>query len=376
MRVRLLYIKSKILKVLKLSGYLALVEIFLIKQILEVLIMKAMYLKEPGTIVEKDIPKPDINEEGLLVEIKQVGVCGSDIEYYETGKIGEFVVEEPLILGHESAGVVADVGEKVENFETGDKVALEPGIPCRKCKHCKEGKYNLCPNVNFMATPPIDGTFTEYFAQPADFAYRLPDSISLEEGALMEPLSVGIHAARRGNVDLGDSVAVLGAGPIGLVTMQSAFAAGASKVIITDIVDFRLEKAKDLGATDAINVQKDDLKDLYGEFDKVLQTAGTSDTYEEAMHLVDRGGKVVQVGTPSADELNIDPNEPITREFDILGAFRYANTYQDAINLVHSDTISLKPLISKTFPLEETEEALIYSSENPEKSIKTMVEIS
>lgn len=335
-----------------------------------------MYLKEPGTIVEKDIPKPDINEEGLLVEIKQVGVCGSDIEYYETGKIGEFVVEEPLILGHESAGVVADVGEKVENFETGDKVALEPGIPCRKCKHCKEGKYNLCPNVNFMATPPIDGTFTEYFAQPADFAYRLPDSISLEEGALMEPLSVGIHAARRGNVDLGDSVAVLGAGPIGLVTMQSAFAAGASKVIITDIVDFRLEKAKDLGATDAINVQKDDLKDLYGEFDKVLQTAGTSDTYEEAMHLVDRGGKVVQVGTPSADELNIDPNEPITREFDILGAFRYANTYQDAINLVHSDTISLKPLISKTFPLEETEEALIYSSENPEKSIKTMVEIS
>lgn len=338
--------------------------------------MKAMYLEEPGKIIEKDIPKPVIDEEELLVEIKQVGVCGSDIEYYETGKIGEFVVEEPLILGHESAGVVADIGKNVENFEIGDRVALEPGIPCRKCQHCKEGKYNLCSDVKFMATPPIDGTFTEYFAQPADFVFQLPESISLEEGALMEPLSVGIHAARRGNVDLGDSVAVLGAGPIGLVTMQAAFAAGASQVIVTDIVDFRLDKAKNLGATETYNPQKSNLKDLYGKFDKVLQTAGTAGTYKEALHLVDRGGKVVQVGTPAADKINIDPNEPITKEFDILGAFRYANTYQDAIELVNSGKISLKPLISKHFPIEKTEEALTYASENPEKSIKTMVEIS
>lgn len=338
--------------------------------------MKAMYLEEPGKIVEKDIPKPEVDEEELLVKIKEVGVCGSDIEYYESGKIGEFVVEEPLILGHESAGVVAGVGENVENFEIGDRVALEPGIPCRKCQHCKEGKYNLCPDVKFMATPPIDGTFTEYFAQPADFAFHLPESLSLEEGALMEPLSVGIHAARRGNVDLGDSVAVLGAGPIGLVTMQAAFAAGASQVIVTDIVDFRLDKAKDLGATETYNPQKSNLKDLYGQFDKVLQTAGTAGTYKEALHLVDRGGKVVQVGTPATDNINIDPNEPITKEFDILGAFRYANTYQDAIDLVSSGKISLKPLISKYFPLEKTEEALTYASENPEKSIKTMMEIS
>ena len=338
--------------------------------------MKAKYLEEPKEIVEKEIEKPEIGPQDVFVEMKSVGVCGSDIEYYETGQIGEFVVEEPLILGHESAGKIVKTGEAVENLQKGDRVTLEPGVPCRKCKHCKEGKYNLCPDVTFMATPPDDGAFVEYFAHPADFTFKLPESLTYEEGALMEPLSVGVQATRRAEVDTGDKVAVLGAGPIGLVTMQSAFAAGATHVTITDVVDFRLQKALEIGATEAINVREDSIENQKGSFDKIIQTAGTSATYTQAMELVDRGGRVVQVGHPSANELSIDPNLLITRAFDMVGSFRYANTYQDAIELVESGKVDLQPMISKHFPFERVEEALNFSKNNPDKCIKAMVDIN
>ncbi len=334
--------------------------------------MKAMYLNQPKEIVEKDIPRPNIGPEEVLVEMKSVGVCGSDVEYYETGRIGEFVVEEPIILGHESAGKIVETGEEVENLESGDKVTLEPGVPCRKCKHCKEGRYNLCPDVDFMATPPDDGAFVEYFAHPADFTFKLPESLTYEEGALMEPLSVGIQATRRAKIDQGDKVAILGAGPIGLVTTQAALASGATDVVITDVVDFRLDKARELGASEAINVRENSIS---GEFDKVIQTAGTGETYAQAMDLIRRGGRIVQVGHPSSEKVSIDPNILITRAFDMVGSFRYANTYQDAIDLVESGKVSLKPLVSEHFPFSKVEEALTYSSENPDKCIKAMVDM-
>ncbi|MGB9682868.1 MAG: alcohol dehydrogenase catalytic domain-containing protein, partial [bacterium] len=150
------------------------------------------------SIEEREIPKP--KEDEVLVRIKSVGVCGSDIHYYNEGRIGSFVVEKPIILGHESSGEVVEVGSKVKSLKVGDRVALEPGIPCRKCNYCKTGRYNLCPDVVFMATPPVDGAFAEYVVHPEDFAFKLPDNVSYDEGALMEPLSVGIYASNRARV--------------------------------------------------------------------------------------------------------------------------------------------------------------------------------
>lgn len=334
-----------------------------------------MYLEKPGEIIEKNIPKPSPDKNEVLVEIKRVGVCGSDMEYYESGKIGEFVVKEPIILGHESSGQVVEVGEKVDDLQVGDRVALELGVPCRKCKYCKSGRYNLCPDVAFMATPPDDGAFVEYVAHPADFTFKLPDSVSLEEGALMEPLSVGVAATKRAEVGIGDKVAVLGSGPIGLVTMQAALAGGASEVVITDIIDFRLEKARQLGAAKAVNVKEGSLEEFNSYFDRVIQTAGTSGTYKQAMNLVDRGGRVVQVGHPSAEEVSIDPNILITKGFDMVGSFRYANTYKDAIDLVNSCQVELEPMISKQFSFDQIEGALNFPRENPGKCIKAMVDI-
>lgn len=338
--------------------------------------MKAIYLEEPGKITMKEVPKPAIKDDEVLVQIKSVGVCGSDIEYYESGRIGEFVVEKPLILGHEAAGLIVEVGKYVENLGRGDKVALEPGIPCRRCIYCKTGHYNLCPNVNFMATPPSDGAFVEYLSHPADFAYKLPESVSYDEGALFEPLSVGIYATEIAGINVGDRVAILGAGPIGLMTLQAALARGASQVVITDIIPFRLEKALELGASEAINVKSDSIEDQEGNFNKVIQTAGTSETYRQALNLVVRGGKIVQVGHPSAEEVAIDPNLLITRGINMAGSFRYANTYPKALSMLVNNKVKLKPVISKYFPPDRVEQSLRYPKENPDRCIKAIVKFN
>lgn len=349
--------------------------------------MKAIYLEKPGVIIEKELPKPIIKDEEVLVQIKSVGICGSDVEYYETGRIGEFIVKKPIILGHEAAGLVTEIGGNVNNLQVGDRVTLEPGIPCRRCRYCKTGRYNLCPDVDFMATPPSDfeigakpklrqsrsdGAFVEYVAHPADFAFKLPDSISYDEGALIEPLSVGIYAADRANIQPGDNVAILGAGPIGLVTLQAALVRGATEVVVTDVIDFRLEKATELGATETVNAKKDSIGTF---FDKVIQTAGVASAYKQAMEIVGRGGRVVQVGHPSVQEVSIDPNLPITREFELVGSFRYANTYPIAISLLDSGKAQLKPIISKHFSFDEVEKALQYPKANPDKCIKAIVEL-
>lgn len=334
--------------------------------------MKAMYLEKPGVIIEKELPEPNIEDDEVLVKVKSVGICGSDVEYYKTGRIGEFIVEEPIILGHEAAGLVTKVGKDVDNLQVGDRVSLEPGIPCRKCKQCKIGRYNLCSDVDFMATPPSDGAFVEYVAHPADFAFKLPDLVSYDEGALIEPLSVGIHAAERANIQPGDKVAVLGAGPIGLVSLQAALVRGATEVMLTDVVDFRLEKASELGATRTVNVKGDLIESF---FDKVIQTAGVASAYKQAIEIVARGGRVVQVGHPSTEKIFIDPNLPITREFEVVGSFRYANTYPVAISLLDSGKVQLKPIISKHFSFDDVEEALRYPKENPDKCIKAIVRL-
>src|SRR5215216_7888499 len=219
---------------------------------------RAAVLTRPGEIVVEDRPIPEPGPREVLVEIASVGVCGSDIHYYEHGRIGPFVVNAPLILGHESAGRVAAVGDEVTKHAVGDRVTLEPGVPCGRCEQCRAGRYNLCPDVVFFATPPVDGAFTDHVVIHEDFAFALPDSLSDDVGALMEPLSVGIWACRKARVQAGDRVLVTGAGPIGQLVMQVALANGATQVEVSDVNEHRLALAERTGATRAFRAGDDE----------------------------------------------------------------------------------------------------------------------
>jgi len=195
---------------------------------------------------KRPIPKP--GPRNVVLRIHTVGICGSDVHYWAHGKCGPFELKGPIVLGHESSGIVHSVGENVTNLKPGDRVAIEPGVPCRYCDYCRSGSYNLCPDVQFLATPPYDGSLANFIEHAADFCYKMPDHMTFEEGALLEPLSVGVHACRRGGVKVGSHVLITGAGPIGLVVLLVARASGATKIIVSDMMANRLEVAKQLGA--------------------------------------------------------------------------------------------------------------------------------
>jgi len=340
--------------------------------------MKAAILKGVGSIDIEEIERPIPQDGEVLIKVISVGVCGSDLHYYTHGKIGSFIVEKPLILGHEAAGEVVEIGQNVKNLEVGDRVTIEPGVPCRKCEYCKTGRYNLCPDVRFMATPPIDGAFTEYVAFPEDFVYKIPDTMTYDEAALMEPLSVGVYAAERAGIKPGMKAVVLGLGPIGMVIAQAARAYGADPVVGTDVVQYRLDKAEKIAIDKAFSGKIEDLKNkiisyMGSEPDVVFESAGSPTTLKLSTDLVKRGGKIVLIGMSPEDYVNINVGEILGKELDILGIFRYANMYPKAIKLVESGKIDLKSLVSKVYKLEDTKEALDYAIENKNESIKVMV---
>jgi len=338
--------------------------------------MKAMYLVKPGKIVEKEIKVPIPREGEVLVRIKAVGVCGSDAHYYKTGKIGDFVVKEPLILGHESAGEIVEIAEGVEELKVGDRVALEPGVPCRKCKFCKAGRYNLCPNIKFMATPLIDGAFTEYVGHPADFCFKLPSSVSYDEGAMFEPLSVGLWAAEKADLKPEDKVAILGAGTIDIMTLQGIIGSGVIDVTVFDVIPFRLNVAQRIGAKSIVDAKEKNVFEQYNNrFDVVFETAGSRVTTHNTVNLVKRGGKIILVGMPSQDEVALNINRMISKEIRISTIFRYANMYPRALSLVSEGKIELKPLISKHFKLCELQKAFEYVINNRDKILKVIIDV-
>jgi L-iditol 2-dehydrogenase len=335
----------------------------------------------------RPIPTPGPGE--VLVRIRRVGVCGSDIHYYTHGRIGDFVVREPMILGHESAGEVVALGQGVTRLQAGHRVTIEPGYTCRRCFYCKSGRYNLCPDVVFMATPPIDGAFCEYVAWPEDFVYPLPDEMSYDEGAMMEPLSVGLWAAERGGVQPGDAVAVFGSGPIGLLTLQAARAAGATTLIAVDIEDFRLEHARRLGATHVINDRdrsavrriREITAGLHGfgadhsGADVAFETAGAVPTTRNALASTRAGGVAVLVGLPPDPMVELDLVSAASREIDIRGQFRYANRYPRAIALTAGNRLDVASLVTHHFGLDDAEAALRFADEHKGEALKVMIDI-
>lgn len=335
--------------------------------------MKAIYLDKINTFSEKELAKPECGERQVLVRMKAVGVCGSDVHYWKNGRIGQFVVEEPLILGHECSGVITDVGEKVSKFAVGDRVVLEPGIPCMKCEHCLKGRYNLCQNIVFFATPPDDGVLVEEIAYDEDYVFKIPDEVTDYGLATMaEPLSVGLFATQRIKPALGEKAIIFGAGIIGITCLLAAKAAGCKDITVADIRDDRLACAKEMGADQVVNTMKDQIPD--NTFDFGYEATGADACYNLAVKCIKPGGRIAMIGM-GPEIQKVDMVDYVCKEITIVPSFRYSNTYPLVLDLLKDNQEKLKQAITHRVPfsLEGVEEAFHIASEDP-SAVKVVVE--
>jgi L-iditol 2-dehydrogenase len=329
---------------------------------------RAAVLVRPGEIEMQQRPVPAPGPRDVLVRVTSVGVCGSDVHWYEHGRIGDLVVRAPLVLGHECAGRIVALGAQATKHAVGDRVCLEPGVPCGRCRECRAGRYNLCADVAFFATPPVDGAFADFVTIHEDFAFALPDGMSDDVGALMEPLSVGIWACRKAGVSAGDRVLVTGAGPIGLLAMQVAQAFGATDVTISDVNEHRLAVAERMGATRVLRAGRD----VADEVDAVIECSGHPGALVAGIEALRPAGRAVLVGMGPDPTAEVPVALIQSRELWLTGTFRYANTYPAAIELAATGRVDVAALITGHYDLEDTEDAL-RAGESDAASIKVMV---
>ena len=328
---------------------------------------------------ERDIPQ--VKDDEVLVKLEYVGICGSDLHYYETGAIGDYVVEPPFVLGHEPGGIVVEVGKNVTHLKAGDRVALEPGKTCGHCEFCKTGRYNLCPDVVFFATPPVDGVFQEYVAHEADLCFKLPNNVSTLEGALIEPLAVGFHAAIQGDAHLGQKAVVMGAGCIGLVSMMALKARGVSEVYVVDIMEKRLKKALELGADGVINGAEENVEQKIRQItdgrgvDLVIETAGTEITTRQAISIAKKGSNIVLVGYSKSGEMTRPMSLVLDKELTFKTVFRYRHIYPMAIEAVAQGKVNLKGIVTDIFDLDDAQKAMDYSVNNKTNIVKAVIRV-
>ncbi|KAI1342882.1 GroES-like protein [Xylariaceae sp. FL0016] len=325
-------------------------------------------LNKPHSVSFADRPVPELeSEHDVLVAVNYTGICGSDVHYWDHGAIGTFVVRDPMVLGHESAGTVVKTGSAVTSLRAGDRIALEPGYPCRRCTPCLGGHYNLCPDMRFAATPPYHGTLTGFWTAPADFCYKLPDHVSLQEGALVEPLAVAVHIVRQAAVTPGQSVVVMGAGPVGLLCAAVARAFGASIVASVDIIESKLAFAKSFCSTHTYMSQRvaaeenaTNIKKLIGlpeGADIVIDASGAEPSIQASLHTVRMGGTYVQGGMGRAD-ITFPIMAMCQKEVTAKGSFRYGSgDYKLAVELLAGGKVDVKKLISGVVTFKEAEEA-------------------
>jgi len=320
--------------------------------------MKAAILYKPMDMRIEEIDIPQIGSNEVLVKMKRVGICGSDVHFYLKGRIATYVVEKPLILGHECSGEIVEIGEGVSRIKIGQRVVIEPGFVCGKCFYCRSGRYNLCREVKFYGAPPFHGAFAEYVTAPEENVYPIPENMSYEEGAMVEPLAVGMMAAKMGKISVNDVVAVLGAGPIGQMVLQAAKVHGAPQVYVTDVIDYRLEYAKKYGASEIINAAEEDTVSRIKEFtdgegvDVVIDASGAPSAIRQTVDIVKPGGRIVFVGYPPED-VRLPIPEIIYKELTLQGIHRYANVYPAAIKAVSLGKAVVKPYVTHVFPFEK-----------------------
>lgn len=343
--------------------------------------MQALVLEKKRVLSLRDFALEEtLGADAVRVAIKTVGVCGSDVHYYQHGAIGPFVVREPMILGHEAAGVVTEVGAAVTALRVGDRVCMEPGIPDPQSRATRLGLYNLDPAVRFWATPPVHGCLRPSVVHPAAFTFKLPDTVSFGEGAMVEPLAVGMHAANKARLRPGDVAVVLGAGPIGLVTALAALAGGCSQVIITDVQAPKLALAATLGPITSVDVRTQDLKSVVNQLtggwgaDVVFDAVGLPQSSAQAIDVLCPGGCIVLIGMPGAP-VPFDVVAAQVKEARFETIFRYAHVFPRALALMGSRKIDVRPLITDTYAFADSVAAFDYATAMRPTSVKVQIEL-
>lgn len=342
--------------------------------------MKALVLKEKNSLAILDLSLEEpLGLDDVRIKIHSVGICGSDVHYYQYGKIGNFIVKEPMVLGHEASGIIIETGKNVHHLKNGDRVCMEPGIPDLRSRAVMEGMYNLDPAVRFWATPPIHGCLRETVVHPAMFTFKLPEDVSYAEGAMVEPLSVGLQAVKKANVKPGDVALVSGCGTIGLVTGLAALAAGCSKVIITDIIEPKLEQAARYGMI-PVNIKKQDLQGIVDKatggwgVDAIFEASGSEAAIAGIFKPLCPGGHVVFIGMP-VNPVPVDIVAAQAKEAHIETVFRYANLYPRALALLESGKIDVKPLITDRFKFADAVKAFEYAANPQPRTVKIIIEM-
>ena len=326
--------------------------------------MRVSVLRGAGDLVVEERTDPVPGPHDVLVRVASVGVCGSDVHYFEHGRIGSYVVDSPLVLGHEASGEVVATGSSVTRLAVGQRVSIEPGVPDFTCAQCLAGRYNLCEDMRFFATPPIDGAFAELVTVHEQFAHPVPDALGDDAAALLEPLSVGLWACRKGGVGAGSRVLVTGAGPVGLVAMQAALALGAASVVVTDVNQHRLTLARELGATEVLDTSSTTLSSSGLAVDVLLECSGHPAATADAIRAVAPAGSVVLVGM-GGDEMPLPVSRIQERELTVTGTFRYAHTWPAAIALAASGRVQLDRLVTGHYGLDQVREALTVGRSDP-----------
>jgi L-iditol 2-dehydrogenase len=340
----------------------------------------------------EDLPRPTPGPGEVLLEIASVGVCGSDVHYYLEGRIGSQVVTDPIIMGHEFSAWVAKLGPGIEGLDVGQLVAVDPGISCGVCEPCQHGHPNLCPNVRFCGTPPINGVFAEYTIMPAENCFPLPQGFGPEEGAMLEPLGVAIHSVDLAHLKPGQTVAVLGAGPIGLLIAAVAKASGASAIYMTEPLAYRRQFALDYIADAALDPyetcperSRRDGTDVVAEImrltggrgvDVAFEAAGASETPQQAAAVTRIGGKVIVAGIPADDTMTMNASTVRHKGLTIKLVRRMKHTYPRAIRLVQTGMVDVKPLITHTSPLERTAEAFEMVAAYDDGVLRAVIQVS
>ena len=343
--------------------------------------MKSLVLEEKLKIALREIEVEEkLGPSDVRIKVERVGICGSDVHYYTHGRIGPFVVKSPMVLGHEAAGTVLEVGAAVRNLKPGDRVCMEPGIPNPLSKASRLGIYNVDPEVRFWATPPVHGCLRPEVVHPAAFTFRLPDAVSFAEGAMVEPFAVGMQAATKARIKPGDTALVIGCGPIGVMAALAALAGGAGRVIVADLAEEKLHIAGSYPGIIPINIRS---ASLSAEVDKLtcgwgvdvaFEASGSSNAFPGIFDLIAPGGALVLIGMPPEPVL-FDVVRAQSREVRIETVFRYANVYEKAVGLISSGKVNLLPLVSATFAFQESVQAFERAAESRPSDIKLQIQM-
>ena len=344
--------------------------------------IRAAVLTGPQTVELRLVPAPHCGPDDVVVAPRAIGICGSDLHLFRHGRIGQSIVLGPLVLGHESSGAVIEIGANVKQFRIGDRVVIEPGIACGNCYWCHRGDYQLCPRVRFLGIPPSDGTMAESVVAPARFVHALPDNLSWNDGAMIEPFAVALQAVSSAGVGHGDSVVIMGAGPIGLMILQAARIRGATNLISVDIAERPLAMATSLGATTTIDAREGSLEDRVRSLthgigaDHAIEAVGAKPTTQAAFDVVRRGGTVTLVGIAEAPGIPIDTIKIVRTGLTVRSCFRYAHQHPSALALAAAGRVDLRTFVTHRYAFDNVSDAFRDIGERKGDVIKAIVEIA